>query len=168
MAEYSGDTIYPSKIRLRDITTQASSTTLAISPSATSVSPGQTISVTVTMTIGSPPAPGITPSGVVTLNLDGSSVGTGLGPLGRYLHGNLSHRDIPTARSTSHTLLATYAASTDFAASTSRTSPITVSKITTTLAISTASLTPPGNSASDGHRDHQSDDLYHRRPHRHD
>ena len=150
VAEYSGDQfVYNSQNSApKTFTTQPSSTSLTLVPSTTSVTPGQNISVVVTLTVGTPPAPGITPPDVVTLTLDGSNVGSEpLSASGSNFAATFPTVTIPSNGNSSHSLQASYPVGTDFAGSNSGTVNLTVNKITTTLTISPATLTPGANSS---------------------
>jgi hypothetical protein len=70
-AIYNGDSNYESITSAPStINIQPSTTSLAVATVNTAV-PGQTIAVTVTLTVGAPPEGAVPPSGTVTLNLDG-------------------------------------------------------------------------------------------------
>lgn len=147
VAEYSGDDNYaPANSTPSDINIQPSTTSLAITQYPSSVTPGQTISVVVTLTVGTPPAGTVPPSGVVTLNVD-NGTGTYTASLSASGTATFSSVVIPANTATTHTLQATYPANTDYQSSTSSTVTVTVAAVTPTVTVTPATTSPqPGSS----------------------
>ena len=149
-ASYSGDSNYApaSSTPPVNINIQPSTTSLAVVPSATSVTPGQTISVTVTLTVGSPPEGNVAPAGVVTLNVDGLASGnSGLTSSLGVTTATFSVT-IPASSSVlTHSLQAVYAGNTNYSASTSPAVTVTVAKASTTTTVTPATTTPAAGSS---------------------
>jgi len=152
VAQYSGDSNYAAATSTPpiNVNTQASTTSLVVTPSTTTAAPGQNISVVVTLTVGSPPAGTVTPSGVITLNVDG---GQETYTASLATSGGVTTATFPTvlmpANSTlsTHTLQAVYPTNTDYSGSTSPQVVISITKSTPTVTLTPATLTPlPGAS----------------------
>lgn len=152
IAEYSGDTSYAAATSNPplNINTQASTTSLTVTPSVTTAAPGQSITVTVTLTVGTPAAGSVEPVGVVTLNVDGGQeTYTGsLSTSGGVTTASFTNVLMPANSAlTSHTLQAVYPNNTDYAGSTSPQVVITMAKTTPTVTVVPANTTPlPGSS----------------------
>ncbi len=149
-ASYSGDSTYATGTSTPpvNINIQPSTTSVAVVPSATSVTPGQTISVTVTLTVGSPPEGSVAPAGVVTLNVDGLASGnSGLTTSAGVTTATFSVT-IPTSSSVlTHSLQAVYAGNTNYSASTSPAVTVTIAKAATTTTVTPATLAPSAGSS---------------------
>jgi hypothetical protein len=152
VAQYSGDVNYAAVTSTPpiNINTQASTTSLVVTPSTLTVTPGQSITVTVSLTVGSPPAGTVNPAGVVTLNLDGGAEAytAAMVTSGGVTTATFSAVVIP-ANSTllTHTLQAIYPGNTDYSGSTSPQISLTVTTSTPTIVVTPATMTPlPGAS----------------------
>lgn len=152
VAEYSGDTNYAAVNSSPpvNVNIQASTTSLVVQPSTSSVTPGENISVTVTLTVGSPPAGTVNPAGVITLNLDGGAE-VYTAPLvtsGGVTTATFSAVTVPANSTLStHTLQAVYNGNTDYSQSTSPQVSLTVTASTPTMTLTPATSTPtPGSS----------------------
>jgi subtilase family serine protease len=150
VAQYSGDGTYEalSSQPPVNINMQPSTTSLAVVPSTYSPAPGATITVTVTLTVGGPPAGSIAPAGVVTLNLDGlptsaAQLVTASGAT------TATFSLVVPAVSTlqSHTLQAVYAGTPYYSGSTSPQITFTVIKGSTSTVVTPATLTPAAGSS---------------------
>ena len=150
--DYSGDATYASATSSTplNINTQASTTSLVVTPSTTAAAPGQNISVVVTLTVGTPAAGTVNPSGVVTLNVDGGQQ--------TYTASTTTTGGVTTATFatvlmpanstlTTHTLQAVYPTNADYAGSTSPQITINITKTTPTVTLTPATSSPlPGAS----------------------
>jgi hypothetical protein len=152
IAEYSGDTNYAAinSTPPINVNIQASTTSLVVQPSTSSVTPGQSISVTVTLTVGSPPSGTVNPAGVITLNLDGGAE-VYTAPLvtsSGVTTATFSSVTVPANSTlTTHTLQAVYNGNTDYVQSTSPQISLTVTASTPTITLTPATTTPtPGSS----------------------
>lgn len=152
VAEYSGDTNYApvNSAPPVNVNIQASTTSLVVQPSTSSVTPGENISVTVTLTVGSPPAGTVNPAGVITLNLDGGAE-VYTAPLvtsGGSTTAAFSSVTVPANSTLStHTLQAVYNGNTDYSQSTSPQVSLTVTASTPTVTVTPATTSPtPGSS----------------------
>lgn len=142
VAVYSGDLNYQQTTSSPvTITTQASSTSLAVTTSSTTPSAGQSITVTATLAVGTPAEGTVAPTGRVSLKLDdvvqsSSSVSTTAGTTAATFT-----LTIPSGGS--HTLGAVYAGDTNYLTSTSPSVTINATKggTTTTLAATPTTLT---------------------------
>jgi hypothetical protein len=128
-AIYNGDSNYESITSAPvSINIQPSTTSLAVASVNTAV-PGQTIAVTVTLTVGAPPEGMVPPSGTVTLDLDG--VATLSSPLATASGvTTASFSLVVPANSTllTHALQAVYGGDANYSGSTSPSVSISVSK----------------------------------------
>jgi subtilase family serine protease len=151
IAEYTGDTNYAATNSNPpvNVNTQASTTSLTVNPATTTAAPGQNISVTVNLTVGSPVAGTVNPSGVVTLNVDGGqeTYTASLSTSGGVTTASFPSVLIPANGTlTTHTLQAIYPSNTDYSGSTSPQVVITVSKTTPSVFLTPATSTPlPGS-----------------------
>ncbi len=143
-AVYSGSTIYAASTSPPvTINSQKSTTAMTIVPSIAAPAAGSIITVTVTMTVGIPPAGTTPPSGVVTLNLDGianstaSLVTTAGATMATF------SLTVPTVGG-GHNLQAIYQGDSNYTASTSTAVAIVVGKGATvnTLVATPLTLTP--------------------------
>jgi hypothetical protein len=149
VAIYSGDSVYASEDSSPpvNVNIQASTTSMAVAPSATSVAPGQAITVTATMSVGSPAEGTVPPAGSVTLDMDGlptamASLATAAGVTTATFSVT-----IPTSSTlATHALQAVYAGNANYAASTSPPVSVTVALSPTTTTIKPASTTPSAGS----------------------
>lgn len=149
-ASYSGDSTYASATSSPDlnINIQPSTTSLAVVPSATSVTPGQTITATVTLTVGSPPEGSVSPTGVVTMDVDGLPTATA--PLATTAGVTTATFSIVIPASSTlatHALQAVYAGNLNYNASTSPAISVTVAKASTTTTVTPATTTPAAGSS---------------------
>ena len=150
VAIYNGDNTYGTGTSTPpvNVNIQASTTSLAVVPSNYNPASGSTISVIVTLTVGSPVAGSTPPSGLITLNLDGlPTTAALLSTTGPTTTATLSLL-IPASSSLhSHALQATYAGDTNYSASTSP--PVTVNVATsgTTSVVTPATTTPFANNS---------------------
>lgn len=146
VATYNGDANYASAATPTpvNINVQKSTTSLAVTPSANSASLGSTITATVTLTVGSPPAGAVLPAGAVGLNVDGqptytAKLATGTSGVTTATFSVV----IPTSTLSTHTLQAVWPGDANYAGSTSLQIVITVTKgaTVTTVTASPATLT---------------------------
>ena len=151
VAEYSGDSTYAAATSTPpvNVNTQASTTSLVVTPSATTAAPGDSISVVVTLTVGTPPSGTVNPVGVVTLNVDGgqSTYSAALSTSNGVTTATFSNVLMPSSSSlSSHTLQAVYATNVDYAGSTSPQVVITMTKASPTVTLTANTTTPlPGS-----------------------
>lgn len=149
-AEYSGDSTYAASSSTPpvNVNIEPSTTSLAVVPSATSVTPGQTITVTATLTVGSPAEGSVAPSGLVTLDLDGLPTTTASLVTTSGVTSATFSLVIPAVSTlATHALQAVYAGNTNYSASTSPAVSVTVSKAVTTTTVTPASTTPSAGSS---------------------
>jgi hypothetical protein len=150
VALYSGDANYApaNSSPPVNVNMQPSTTNISVVPSSTSVTPGETISVTATLTVGSPPEGTVPPSGLVTLNLDGlPATSAALSTVSGVTSATFSVV-IPASGSVSqHALQAVYAGNGDYSASTSPSVTVTISKTATTTTVAAATTTPAAGSS---------------------
>ena len=149
-ASYSGDSTYAAATSSPQVNVniEPSTTSLAVVPSATSVAAGQTITATVTLTVGSPPEGSVPPGGVVTMDLDGLPTGTAALSTTGGVTSAMFSVTIPAGTSVStHALQAVYAGNTNYSASTSPAVSVTVTKTATTTTITPATTTPSAGSS---------------------
>jgi subtilase family serine protease len=147
VAEYSGDANYAAATSNPpiNINTQASTTSLTVTPSTTTAAPGQSISAVVTLTVGTPAAGTVNPAGVVTLNVDGGqqSYTAALSTTGGVTTASFASVLMPASSTLStHTLQAVYATSTNYSGSTSPQVTITMAKSATATTVIPPTLTP--------------------------
>jgi len=117
------------------VTSSATPTTLAVTPSPASPAPGTPLQLTASLTplyTG-----GVAPTGQVTFTLDGTSQGSA--PL---TAGSSAVLSITAPSAGAHTLLATYLGDTNYGGSTSPAVALTVAKISTTVVVTPATTTP--------------------------
>lgn len=148
VAEYQGDQTYaPVNSAAVGVYAEASTTSLAIT-APSSVTPGETISATVTLTVGTPPAGTVAPAGNVTLAVDGNAAAPYTAALVSGTTATFPTVVIPANTTvTSHTLLASYAGNTDYEGSTSSTVTVPVVAVTPTVTVTPATTSPaPGSS----------------------
>lgn len=140
-AVYSGDATYAGVTSAPvTVTTEPSTTSLAVVSSSTAPAAGATITATATLTVGSPPAGTVAPAGKVTLNLDGKPTATA--SLATDTSGNTTAAfsiTIPSAGV--HTLQAVYAGDADYNATTSPAVTITATKGATVTALTATPAT---------------------------
>lgn len=150
VAEYSGDTNYAATNSTPpvNINTQASTTSMVVTPSTSTVTPGETITATVTLTVGTPAAGSVNPAGVVTLNLDGGQeVYTGSLVTSGGVTSSTISVVIPTNSTlTTHTLQAVYNGNTDYSGSTSPQITLNVTTSTPVVTVTPATTSPLPNS----------------------
>jgi subtilase family serine protease len=140
-ASYVGDTTYENLISSPvTVTTEKSCSSIGVVPSTSNPAPGATISVTATLVVSTlcgPPAGNASPTGLVTLDLDGlpQSPQVALSTTGGVTSATFSL--VVPANSTlgSHSLQAVYAGDSSYAAETSGSTTISVSKGSTTTAL---------------------------------
>ncbi len=138
---YSGDTIYAASTSPAiTITVGKSPTTTVVTPSTLTPTSGGSLLVTAAITSSSPGA--TTPTGTVTFNLDGVAAGTGTVTTGIPATATFT---IPIVTAGPHTLTASYSGDTAYAPSTSAAVAITAAKGAT---ITTVTATPPILSAT--------------------
>jgi hypothetical protein len=149
-AVYSGDSTYASSSSTPqlNINMQPSTTSLAVVPSATSVTEGQIISVTATLTVGNPPEGSAVPTGTVTMDLDGLPTTTaGLTTTSGVTSATFSVT-IPANPSVStHALQAVYAGNANYAASTSPSVTVTIAKSPSAITVTPATVSPSAGSS---------------------
>jgi len=145
VAIYNGNTTYESVTSTPpiNINIQDSTTSLAVVPSNYTPASGSTISVLVTLTVGSPVAGSLAPTGLIRLNLDGlPTTAALLTTTGGVTSATLSLL-IPVSSSLhTHALQATYAGDTNYSASTSPPVTVTVATSGTTSVVTPATTTP--------------------------
>lgn len=112
---------------------------MTVAPSTTAPAAGSTITVTVTMTVGLPPAGTIPPSGKATLNVDGLANGTASLVTTAGVTTATFSLAVPTTGG-AHNLQAIYSGDANYTASTSPAASITVGKGAT---VTTLTATPP-------------------------
>ena len=143
VAGYSGDSIYAAKDSQPVVVTlQKSTTTATVKPATLTPTGGSSLNVTVSITVGSPPAGEKAPTGAVTLNVDGAPTATAaLTTAGGVTSASFTITAPPAG---THALQAVYAGDDNYEASTSSPVTITVSKFAsvTTLTAQPATLTP--------------------------
>lgn len=150
VALYSGDANYAPTASAPpvNVNIQSSTTSLTVVPSSTSVTPGQTISVTATLTVGSPPEGTVPPSGLVTLNLDGlPTKSAALTTVSGVTSATFSLTISASSSVSQHALQAVYAGDGDYTASTSPAVTVTISKTATTTTVTPATTTPTAGSS---------------------
>jgi hypothetical protein len=146
VAKYSGDSTYEAFTSTPpvNVNTQLSTTSLAVVPSTYAPAPGATITVTATLTVGSPVAGSASPTGAVTLHLDGLPTASAKLALVNGVP-TASFSIVIPASSTlaTHALQAVYAGDGNYSASTSPQIIVTVAKgaTVTTLTATPATLT---------------------------
>jgi len=139
---YSGDSnYYNSTSNAVTITVSKSTPTITLTPSTTTPLAGSSLQLTASI---SPPNQGGTqPSGTVTFTLDGASVGTAQVTTGTPSTATLT---ITAPGVGGHTLTAIYSGDTNYTTVTSSSVTITISKVSTSLALAPATTTPLGGS----------------------
>ncbi len=146
VAKYSGDSTYEAFTSTPpvNVNTQLSTTSLAVVPSTYAPAPGATITVTATLTVGSPMAGSASPTGAVTLDLDGLPTASAKLALVNGVP-TASFSVVIPASSTlaTHALQAVYAGDGNYSSSTSPQIIVTVAKsaTVTTLTATPATLT---------------------------
>ncbi len=141
-AVYSGDATYaPANSQVLVVTAEPSTTSLVVTPSTLTPSAGGTIAVTTTLTVGSPPAGTVAPSGKVTLNLDGLPTATS--SLSTGASGSTASFSVTIPSAGVHTLQTVYAGDPNYTATTSPAVTVTASKgaTVTSLTATPATLT---------------------------
>ena len=143
---YSGDNTYaPLTMQTPvNINMQLSTTSLAVVPSNYSPASGDTITVTVTCTAGSPPEGSVPPAGTVTLNLDGLPTSAAqLSTSGSITSATFSLLIPVSSTLHTHALQAVYAGDAiNYSGSTSPSVTINVSQSATTSVVVPATTTP--------------------------
>jgi subtilase family serine protease len=135
-AAYSGDTNYTSATAAAvTITIAKVATTLALTPATTTPLGGSSLLVTASISITGTSA--ATPTGAVTITMDGVTQGTPT-----VMSGTTATLAITVPASGSHTLQASYAGDANFLSSTSPSVNITVAKTPTTTVASVATTSP--------------------------
>jgi len=150
VALYSGDANYApaNSAPPVNVNIQLSTTNLTVVPSSTSVTAGETISVTATLTVGSPPEGTVAPSGLVTLNLDGQPTKSAALTTVSGVTSATFSLVIPAGSSVSqHSLQAVYAGDHNYTATTSPAVTVTISKTATTTTVTPATTTPTAGSS---------------------
>ena len=143
-ANYSGDTTYAAmKSQTLVVSTQPSTTSLTVVPSTTTPTAGLPFTVTVNVTVGSPPAGTVAPTGKVTLNVDGLPTATA----SFVTAGGVTSATFPSVTINAggdHPLQAVYAGDPNYGASTSPPVTLTIGKgaTVTTLVATPTTLTP--------------------------
>ena len=145
IVEYSGDNTYEAATSTTsatpqgpvDITISKSTTFLAVTPSAGSAAIGATVPVTVTLTVGNPPAGNVAPTGNVTLVVDGIAFSP---PSALTTVGGVSTATfawvVPNNTTRPHELSATYSGDANYAtASPAISVPVDVTEGTTTTSL---------------------------------
>jgi len=133
---YSGDSFNAvSTATPVSITVAKGPTTLAVLPASTSPAPGATFQVTVTIATSYTSA--VLPTGTVTLSMDGANQGSV-----SVVSGTTATFTITAPTSGTHTLQAAYGGDGNFNSSTSSSVSFTVAKVTTTVLITPATVTP--------------------------
>ncbi len=140
-ASYAGDGTYEKLVSSPfTVTTEKSCSSIGVVPSSSSPAPGATISVTATLTVSTlcgPPAGNASPTGLVTLDLDGfpQSPKVALSTTSGVTSATFSL--VVPANSTlgSHSLQAVYDGDSNYAAETSSSTTISVSKGSTTTSL---------------------------------
>ena len=139
-AAYLGDGNYAANTSAAvTVNIQKSTTSMTVVPSTTAPAAGSTITITVTMLVGIPPAGTVPPSGKVTLNVDGLANGTASLVTTAGVTTATFSLVVPTAGG-AHNLQAIYNGDANYTASTSPAVSITVGKGAT---VTTLSATPP-------------------------
>jgi hypothetical protein len=146
VAKYSGDSTYEAFTSTPpvNVNTQLSTTSLAVVPSTYAPVPGATITVTATLTVGSPAAGSASPTGAVTLDLDGLPTSSAkLALVNGVSTASFSIVIAAGSTLTTHALQAVYAGDGNYSASTSPQIIVTVAKsaTVTTLTATPATLT---------------------------
>ena len=143
VASYSGDSNYAAKNSQPVVVTlEKSTTTATVTPATLTPAAGSNLGVTVSIAAGSPPAGEQSPTGAVTLNVDGAPAGTAaLTTAGGVTAASFV---ITAPAAGTHALQAIYAGDNNYAGSTSSQVSITVSKFAsvTTLTASPSTLQP--------------------------
>ena len=150
VAEYSGDSTYAAANSTPAVTinVQPSTTSLTVVPSNYNPAPGGTITVTVTIAVGAPPAGSASPSGSITLNLDGLPAQSQSPSTSNGATTATFSVTLPSGSTMlTHTLQAVYSGDGNYAESTSPQVSITVNKLATTLTITPATTTPTAGSS---------------------
>lgn len=142
-ANYSGDSTYPkTSSQALTVNIQPSSTTATVTPSTTTPTTGAPFTVTVAITVGTPPAGTASPTGKVTLTLDGTSSQTATLTTSGGVTSATFTQSVPTGGA--HNLQAVYAGDANYATSSSSPVAVTAAKgaTVTTLAATPTTLTP--------------------------
>lgn len=142
VAHYNGDTNYATAdSSSASITIQQSTTSLAVTPSTTTPIAGSSVTATVTLTVGTPPAGATAPSGSVTMKLDG--VVTSTTSLTTSNNTSSASFTVTIPSGGTHTLQAEYAGDANYSGSTSPSVSLTASKgaTVTTLTATPTTLT---------------------------
>jgi subtilase family serine protease len=138
IAQYNGDTNYASaNSQAVTVNIQPSSTTTTVTPSTTTPKVNTAFTVTAAVTIGNPTAGTASPTGNMTLTLDGATYATtAVSTTGGATSATFTGVKVTT--SGSHNLQAIYAGDTNYSASTSTAVPVNAptSTVGVTLAVS--------------------------------
>jgi hypothetical protein len=141
-AAYSGDANYAANSsQVVVVTLEKSTTTLTVTPATTAPTAGTNFSVVVSIVAGTPPAGAESPTGAVTLNVDGKAAGTAA--LATSSGTTSASFTVSVATAGSHALQAVYAGDENYEASTASAVTVTVAKMAsvTTLTAAPATLT---------------------------
>ncbi len=139
VATYSGDSNYESLASGSvTVTTQASSTAMTITLPSTTPTVDQNFTATATLTVGTPAAGAVAPTGKVTLNLDGAATTTA--SLATTAGATTASFTVMVPTGGTHTLQAIYGGDPNYSASTSTPVSLTLTKGVT---VTTVTATPP-------------------------
>ena len=141
-AHYSGDSNYPAGDSgyLLSVTSELSPTTLTISPSTNSPALGSNVTVTVTLGIiaSGPPAGSVSPTGAVTLTVNG----TALNPVALSTTGSVTSAVITVpVTATSNSIVASYPGDSNYGGATTTPYLLTASKAATTVTLTASATT---------------------------
>jgi hypothetical protein len=139
IAQYVGDSTYPAaNSQALTVNIQPSSTTTAVTPSTTTPAVGVAFPVTATVAVNSPPAGSASPTGKITMNLDGQAYATADAVTASGKTSASFSVSVPS--SGSHNLQAIYAGDSNYSTSTSASVAVNATKGAT---VTTLTADPP-------------------------
>ena len=143
IAQYSGDSTYAAQnSQALTVNIQPSTTTTTVTPATTTPKVGSAFNVTASVTVGSPPAGTLSPTGSITLTLDGATyAASAVSTTGGTTSATFS---VTVTSSGSHNLQAIYSGDTNFATSTSNAVPVNASSNPASVTLTVSPTQPNG------------------------
>jgi hypothetical protein len=137
VAKYSGDTVYGAATSAASqVSVQPSTTTTTVSPATSTPMVGTAFNVTATVTVGAPPAGTQSPTGKMTLTLDGTNYASGqVSTSGGVTSASFS---VTVTTAGNHNLQAIYAGDNNYVTSTSSAVTLNATANTVTVALAVA------------------------------